>query len=253
MQRLRRAAFPLALAAALSIGVGVLVGSSAAELESAVFTSREARLRMIVPRGWRASDQTSYPGLVLWMARSDPPGQIQLTVERFTRDLFCTWPRSCQTSREGLPSRYACALRFALEAKRLRVEPIQAGPKENEAAGLASIWFDYDDGKHFLRQAIAFSSDFAISLVLSTPTREARGTHGRAFEQALRTLHLLSAEESARAEGIDAAVAPPSDASVVDSTALADGAVLDAGVVFESAPAPKISPIGPCETSTPAR
>lgn len=246
-------AFPLALAAALSITVGVLVGSSSAELESAVFTWREARLRMIVPRGWRASDQTSYPGLVLWMARSDPPGQIQLTVERFTRELFCSWPRSCQASRESLPSRYACALRIALEAKRLRVEPIQAGPKENEAAGLASIWFDYDDGKHFLRQAIAFSPDYAISLVLSTPTREARGTHGRAFEQALRTLHLLSAEESARAEGIDAGVAPPSDASVVDSTTLADGAVLDAGAVFESAPAPRISPIGPCETSTPAR
>jgi hypothetical protein len=261
MQRLRRAVFPLALVAALSVAIGVLVGSSAAELESAVFTSREAGLRMIVPRGWRASDQTSYPGLVLWMARSDPPGQpqvtppgqMQLTVERFTRELFCTWPRSCQTSREGLPSRYACALRFALEAKRLRVEAIQAGPKENEAAGLASIWFDYDDGKHFLRQAIAFSPDYAISLVLSTQTREARGIHGRAFEQALRTLHLLSAEESARAEGIDAAVAPPSDASVIDSTALADGAVLDAGVVFESAPAPRISPIGPCETSTPVR
>jgi hypothetical protein len=248
MQGLRRAAFPLALAAALAVVVGALVQDSAADLDAAVFTSREARLRLIVPRYWRASEQTSYPGLVLWMARSDPPGQLQLTVERFTRELFCSWPRSCQASRESLPSRYACALRATLEAKRLRVEAIQAGPKENEEAGLASVWFDYDDGKHFLRQAIAFSPDYAISLVLSTPTRETRTTHARAFEQALRTLHLLSAEESARAEGIDAAVAPPSDASLIDSTALADGAVLDSGVVFESAPAPKINPVGPCPT-----
>jgi hypothetical protein len=249
MQRLRRAAFPLALAAALAVAIAVFVGSSAAELENAVFTSREARLRMIVPRYWRASDQTSYPGLVLWMARSEPqPGQIQLTVERFTRELYCSWPRTCQVSREGLPSRYACALRATLEAKRLRVEAVQAGPKENEAAGLPSIWFDYDDGKHFLRQAIAFSpDDYAISLVLSAGSKEARATHGRAFEQALRTLHLLSAEESARAEGIDAAVTPPSDASIIDSTALADGAVLDAGVLFESAPAPRVNPIGPCD------
>jgi hypothetical protein len=259
MQRLRRAAFPLALAVALAVAVGALVEDSAAELDNAVFTSREARLRLIVPRGWRASEQTSYPGLVLWMAHIDPPGQtpvpgqLQLTVERFTRELFCSWPRSCQASRETLPSRYACALRAALEAKRLRVEAIQAGPKENEAAGLASIWFDYDDGQHFLRQAIAFSPDYAISLVLSTPTRQTRATHGRAFEQALRTLHLLSAEETARAEGIDAAVAPPSDASLVDSTALADGAVLDSGVLFESAPAPKINPIGPCPTPPTAR
>jgi hypothetical protein len=249
MQRLRRAAFPLALGAALAVATAVFVGSSAAELENLVFTSREARLRMIVPRNWRASDQTSYPGLVLWMARSDPqPGQIQLTVERFTRELYCSWPRSCQVSREGLPSRYACALRATLEAKRLRVEAVQAGPKENESAGLPSIWFDYDDGKHFLRQAIAFSpDDYAISLVLSAGSKEARATHGRAFEQALRTLHVVTAEETARAEGIDAPVAPPSDASIIDSTALADGAVLDAGVVFESAPAPKVNPIGPCD------
>src|ERR1051325_3702826 len=115
MQRHPRAAFPLALAAALAIGIGALVGDSAAELESAVFTSREAGLRMIVPRNWRASEQTSYPGLVLWMAYSKPPGQLQLTIERFTRELFCSWPRSCQLSREALPSRYACALRSTLE------------------------------------------------------------------------------------------------------------------------------------------
>ena len=93
----------------------------------------------------------------------------------------------------------------------MRVGPVQAGPKENEAAGLPSIWFEYDDGKHFLRQAIAFSSDRAISLVLSAPTSEARATHTRAFEQALRTLHLLSAEETARVEGIDAAVRGAAD------------------------------------------
>jgi len=85
--------------------------------------------------------------------------------------------------------------------------------------------------------------------VLSAPSSAARATHARAFEQALRTLHLLSAEETARAEGIDAGVAvavAPDDAAPADSGALADGAVLDAGVLFESAPAPKISPIGPC-------
>ena len=247
MQRLRRAAFPLALVAALGLAVVFLVGDSAAELENLVFTSRADHLRLIVPRGWRASDQPSYPGLLLWMARSQPPGQIELTAEAFTRELYCSWPVTCRTSHEGLPSKYACALRPKLEAQHLKVGPVQAGPKDNEAAGLPSIWFEYDDGKHFLRQAIAFSTDRAISLVLSAPTGAARATHARAFEQALRTLHLLSAEETARAEGIDAAIAgAPIDASPADSGALADGAMLDAGVLFESAPAPKISPVGPC-------
>jgi len=247
MQRLARAAFPLALVAALGLAVVFLVGDSAAELENLVFTSRADHLRLIVPRGWRASDQPSYPGLLLWMARSQPPGQIELTAEAFTRELYCSWPVTCRTSHEGLPSKYACALRPKLEAQHLKVGPVQAGPKDNEAAGLPSIWFEYDDGKHFLRQAIAFSTDRAISLVLSAPTGAARATHARAFEQALRTLHLLSAEETARAEGIDAAIAgAPIDASPADSGALADGAMLDGGVLFESAPAPKISPVGPC-------
>lgn len=248
MQRLRRAAFPLALAIALGLAGVIVVEQSSAELENLVFTSRADHLRLIVPRGWRASDQPSYPGLLLWMARSQPQGQIQLTAETFTRDLYCSWPRRCQAGREGLPAKYACALRTKLESAGFHVDKdVRPGPRENVAVGLASIWFEYDDGHHFLRHAIAFSPDRAISLVLSAPTAEARTTHSRAFDQALRTLHLLSAEETARVEGIDAAVAgPPDDAGVIDSSALADGAVLDSGVVFESAPAPKINPVGPC-------
>lgn len=245
MQRLRRLAFPLALVAALAVTAGILVEDSAADLENLVYTSRDDRLRLIVPRGWRASDQAGYPGLRLWMARIAPPqGQIALTAEKFTRDLYCSWPVHCRTSHEPPASMYACALRTKLEAQHLKVGPTQAGPKENEAAGLPSVWFEYDDGRHFLRHAIAFSPDRAFSLVLSAPTPEARATHTRAFEQALRTLQLLSPEETARAAGIDAASPPgdtPSDAGLID------GAVLDGGIAFESAPAPALSPIGPCK------
>ncbi|HEY0479071.1 MAG TPA: hypothetical protein VGD37_16245 [Kofleriaceae bacterium] len=247
MHRLRRLAFPLALVAALAIAAGVLVEDSAAELENLVFTSRPQRVRMIVPRGWRASDQPSFPGLLLWMARGAPPGQIELTAENFTRDLYCSWPVRCRTSHEPPASMYACALRAKLDAQQLRVVgPTQAGPKENELAGLPSVWFEYDDGKHFLRHAIAFAPDRAFSLVLSAPTSEARATHTRAFEQALRTLQLLSVEETARAEGVDAAPPVSGDAAPRDA-GLIDGAILDGGVVFESAPAPAISPIGPCK------
>ena len=230
--------------------LGFLVEDSAAELENLVFTSRADRLRLIVPRNWRASDQPSYPGLLLWMASSKPPAQMQLTSEAFTRALYCSWPIACRTSHDGLPAKYACALRVQLEAQRLRIGPVQAGPKDNEAAGLPSVWFEYDDGKHFLRHAIAFSADRAVGLVLSSPTSEGRATHTRAFEQALRTLHLLSAEETARVEsaaGVDAAVPPPpGDGGPIDALAPIDGAVLDAGVTFESAPAAKVEPIGPC-------
>jgi len=255
MQRLRRAAFPLALIAALAVTAGVLVEDSAADLDNLVFTSRTEHLRLIVPRGWRASDlpssRPSYPGLLLWMARSQPPGQIELTTEAFTHELYCSWPVSCRASHEGLPSQYACALRDKLEAQHLKVDSTQAGPKENEEANLPSIWFEYNDGKHFLRHAIAFSGqERAISLVLSAPTSAARAAHIRAFEQALRSLYLLSPEETARATGIDAGVAGappvPDDTSPADAGVLADAAALEAGVPAGSPPAPKPSPIGPC-------
>jgi hypothetical protein len=248
MQRLRRAAFPLALVAALGFAAMIVVEESAAELENLVFTSRADRIRMLVPRGWRASDQPSYPGLLLWMARNQPQGQIELTAEPFTRKLYCSWPVTCRTSHEGLPSKYACALRIKLQAQRLHVGPDQAGPKDNQTAGLQSIWFEYDDGRHFLRQAIAFSADHdrAISLVLSAPTSEARATHTRAFEQALRTLRPLSTGETVPAAGIDAATVAPPDDAVPDPGALGASTVLDAGAVLESTPAPKIDPIGPC-------
>ena len=91
-----------------------------------------------------------------------------------------------------------------------------------------------------------------VSLVLTTPTSDARATPtAAAFEQALRTLHLLSPEETARVAASTPRSAPPDDAVPADSSALADGAVLDAGVMFESAPAPKIDPIGPCPSGTP--
>jgi hypothetical protein len=140
----------------------------------------------------------------------------------------------------------------------------QAGPKENETAGIPSIWFEYDDGKRFLRQAIAVTNDRAISLVLSAPTLEARSTHVRPFDQALRTLRLLSAAEAAP-PGSDAALALAANDGIVvdaveaptppaldaapptDAGAILDGATpMTNAVTFESAPAPKIEPVGPC-------
>ncbi|MEO7093141.1 MAG: hypothetical protein ABI175_07820, partial [Polyangiales bacterium] len=176
MRRLLAPAVAIAFVAiAVLVGGQFLVGESAAELENQVFTSRTDRIKMVVPRGWRATDQPSYPGLVLWMMRTQPPGQIVLTSEAFTRELYCSWPIACRTSHESTASKYACAMRGKLQDQRMRVGPVQPGPKDNEASGLPSVWFEYDDGKKFLRQAIALgAADRAVSHVLSAPSNEAR-------------------------------------------------------------------------------
>jgi hypothetical protein len=207
-----------------------------AELENHVFTSRADRLELVVPRGWRESDAPSYPGLLLWMMR--PDAKIVLTAEPFTRELYCSWPVTCRTSHEvnTMPGKLACALRQKLTNARMRIGPVQAGPKENEEVGLPSVWFEYDDGKHFMRQAVMLADDRAISLVLSTTTPDARASQIRSFEQTLRTLRPLStAELSSAASGSAASV--PGDAGVGG-----DGGVPSADL----APAAKINPVGPC-------
>jgi hypothetical protein len=205
--RLASSSVKRALAIALSVLAAALivVGAQApvhAELENSVFTAKAERLRIVVPRGWRATDQPSYPGLLLWMMRSEPEGTIVLTDEPFTRDVYCSWPVRCQMSHDALPAKLACALGAKLEAEGLRVGPVQAGPKENEDAGLPSVWFEYEsrDNKHYLRQAVAIDEDHVVSLVLSAPTADARTAQVRSFEQALRTLRPLSQAELAAAE-----------------------------------------------------
>lgn len=249
MRRLLAPVFAFALVVMIAFAASrFLVGESAAELENQVFTSRADRIRMVVPRGWRATDQPSYPGLVLWMMRTQPPGQIVLTSEAFTRELYCSWPITCRTSHESTASKYACAVRVKLQNQRMRVGPVQPGPRDNEASGLPSVWFEYDDGKKFLRQAIALgAADRAVSLVLSSPSNEARAAHVRAFEQALRTLRTVSAEEAAASlPAVDGGVAIAIDATPTDGALLTADASLDAGAAFESAPAPPEAPIGPC-------
>jgi hypothetical protein len=236
----------LAIAAAALVAIAIST-SVKAELENQIFTSRAHRVRVVVPRGWRATDQPSYPGMLLWMLRSKPDGKMVLTAEQFTRKVYCDWPPECRTTSDPLPTKLACALRQKYQAQRIRVGPPQAGPKENEQAGMASVWFELDDGKQYLRQAVALGEDRVISLTLTAQSAEARTAHVRAFEQALRTLRPLTLEE------IGTDLTPPEqvvmqlvvDAAVADAGAPADAAPAGTAT-FQSAPAPKVNPVGPC-------
>lgn len=226
-------------------GIALLSGESDAQLENQIFTSRADRLRLVVPRGWRATDQPSYPGLLLWLGRTQPPGQMALTAEPFTRELYCSWPIACRASQLTLVEKYACALRTKLESQRMR---LQGAPALTvDAVAPPSVTFEYEDGRRFLRQAVMLSDDRAITLILSAPSTEARAAHARQFDQTLRTIRILTEEEaSATTIALDGGVAAASDGGLVDASQLpTDGALLDAGVVFQT-PTPTPSPVGPC-------
>jgi hypothetical protein len=244
---------------ALVLAIAIIVVEqppARADLENQIFTSKPDQLRIVVPRGWRATDQPSYPGLLLWMVRNQPDAHIVLTAEAFTRKQYCSWPIQCRSSHDALPSKLACALRGQLEARvhPIHLGPIQAGPKENEASGLPSVWFEYDDGKHYFREAVALTEDRIVSLVLSATSPDVRLGYVRAFETALRTLRPLTPEESLAA---GASAAPPDGGLAMAISG--DGGPVDAGILpdavvsppagpgaFESAPAAKIHPVGSC-------
>ncbi|MGE5186345.1 MAG: hypothetical protein ACM31C_30025 [Acidobacteriota bacterium] len=248
----RRAWWSVAIASTLLL----IAASVRADLENqqrggegGVFTSTPDRIGLVVPRGWHATDQASYPGVLLWMLHAQPEARIVLTAQPFTHKLYCSWDAACRNSHDALPTKLACALSAELKRQRFHVGTIQAGPKENEASGIPSVWFEYDDadpktGKgHFLRQAVTLTEDRAITLLLSTSSSDARASYVRAFEQVLRTLHPLTAEEQQAAPS-PAPTAPPGDAGV--PLTLADAAVPTSAPTFPSAPAAQQSPVGPC-------
>lgn len=216
--------------------------------ESGVFTSKNDRLRLVVPRGWFATEQPSYPGELLWMLHQQPDAHVVLTAQPFTRRLYCSWPVPCRTTHDSLESKYACALATNLKNQKMHVGPIQAGPKENAAAGMPSVWIEYDDGHRFLRQAVALTEDRVVSLVLSTGSPEARTSYVRAFEQALRTLRPLTAEETAIAAGAPILDAATPQTTLVDGGTLADAAPAQPTIAsqMQAAPAAKEPPVGDC-------
>ena len=188
-----------------------------ATLENQVFTSRAHRIRVSVPRGWRASDQSSYPGVLLWMRRSKPPGMMLLTSEAIDDAIYCAWPAQCRQLSDTLAAQYACALASRLEQMGFGVGPVQAGPRDGE---LPSVWLEYDDGKRWLRQAVASDDVMAHTLILSAGSAQQRASHARAFDQALRSVHPLADDEieppapiDARPADADPAAAPQSDAA----------------------------------------
>lgn len=183
---------------------------TSADIENRVFTSRSDRLQIVVPRGWRESEVPSYPGLLLWMMA--PNAKMVLTAEPFSRQLYCSWPVVCRASHEisTVLGKFACALSQRLTSEKMRVSAVQAGPKENEEAGLPSVWFEYDDGQHFMRQAVVLTEDRAISLVLSAKSADARAANIRSFVTALRSLQRLTSEAAAAGSGSSVAITPSS-------------------------------------------
>ena len=240
-----RAAWIFGALVGAGAAITVIAEQADATIENQVVSSKDANVRVGIPRGWRASDQPSYPGVLLWMRKSKPPGLILLTSEFIDDDAYCAWPTACRDVDATLAAKYGCALATSLERTGFHVGAQQAGPRASDDPTLDSIYFDFDDGKKWLRQAIVTDGARAHSLILTAPSQSQRTSQLRAFEQVLRTLHPInSTAASAVPPEVDSPSEVPLDGGLLvqlDAAALHDAGARDAGVPGDAGPTPEQS------------
>jgi hypothetical protein len=190
---LRAMSLRRAVIALCAVGGGALVGLAAsadAKLDASVFSSEDANLRVSIPRGWRASDSPSFPGVLVWMKRGRPAGEMLVTSDVVDDATYCGWSKACRDVGDDLAEQFACDLAEDLTAQGFAVGDVQLG---RSVPGGSVRWIDYDNGKRWLRHGVVAFGARVHSLVLATASALERAGHVRAFEQSLGSVRELRA------------------------------------------------------------
>jgi len=153
-----------------------LARPAVADIEDSHFTSKRWGVAIDAPRNWTLSERTSYPNILLWMARQSPPeGKMLLTAEKLPR-------------RTSDSLTYARQTRIVLRQMGFTVR----APQLHSVTG--AYWVDFDDGSSFLRQAYLTKGGVGFTLTLAAPTSRIRNQHLRAFDASLRSLSFIEIE-----------------------------------------------------------
>jgi hypothetical protein len=179
-----------------SVATAILVGglltatasSIDADIEGTTFSSKTAHVRMTLPRGWRWSDQATYPGLILRMNRTRPRATMMLAVDPLPTEIDPSC-RDRPPAAEGAPSlpfpievQVACQQGLRLTELGFTVGVVKEG---------ARPWFDYAYKERQLRQGVFVAGEDVFTLVLAAETAASRAQYARTFDKALRSLRTL--------------------------------------------------------------
>jgi hypothetical protein len=187
--------------------VAIAARDSDADVDGGTFTSSVHNVRATLPRGWRISDQATFPGVILRMFRTRPRATILVAVDQLV-DARARVDASCKTG--AIEVQIACHQTLRLAALGFETGAIKEA---------ARPWFDYGDDKRQLRQGVAVIGGRVFTVVLAADTTASRAQYARTFDKILRSLRRHEAEGATTMPG-DA----PSDGGVPQ-----DGG-LDAGV-----------------------
>jgi hypothetical protein len=149
-----------------------------ADIDGDTLISTEHGLRLELPRGWRATEVTPYPGIVVWMSRTTPRVTMIVTVDPVVGP--CRDPlRFCDRD----PDAAITVLRAQLGAAGFQITA-QTQSRTPE--------LEYQAGGRFLRHAAVVLDDRIVSVILAADSAQARAAQGRVFERVTQTVRALA-------------------------------------------------------------
>ena len=157
------------------IAVALLASDARAECDGETCTQQMWgwSIAITAPRNWKPTEERSYPSILVWIGRRDPPGRMLLSAERLEESAT---PLDSQAYAER-SSTLLVSLGFQVGKAQLHAQT-------------GAYWFDFDNGAVYLRQAFLVVGGIGYALTLSTTSRRTRGQHLRAFDFTLRTLRI---------------------------------------------------------------
>ncbi len=184
----------IALAATVAAAIATVdVGRVAAEIDGDTLVATEHGLRLDLPRGWRASEVSAYPGVVVWLARTTPRVTIIVTVDPLVGP--------CRD-----PLRF-CAAESAIDVVRQQLD--DAGFRITAQTQSRTPELEYQAGKRFLRHAVLVVGDQVVSVILAADSPANRAAQGRVFDRLTQTVRPLAAPPRRATSADEPGAAPP--------------------------------------------
>jgi hypothetical protein len=204
-----------------------------ADVQNLVFASTGG-ITINLPRGWRVSEQPSYPGVVLWLRRSVPNGTILVSNELTSKELVCSWPPECRDGTRSIAANYACAVTVGLKTRKTKMGAIENGPRDNIQAGFSSVWLEYNNQQRFVRQAFVMNGQRAITITLASTSAAGRAAHAREFDQMLRSVKSAAPKSVENLVGSEPSQGSPvADAAPVESPATTAAPLTNASDLYQ--------------------
>jgi hypothetical protein len=179
---------------AIALVSTLVIGAPAsATIEGNTFTSEAHNVRLTLPRGWRWSDQPTYPGIIARMFRTRPRATMMLAVDP-RGDVERGITDECRTRTPATASDPPVPAPLALQ-----VTCQQASRLADLGFSILTIkeadrpYIDYAIGDRELRQGVVIAGESVFTLVLAADTAGARAQYARTFDTALRSIRVVDA------------------------------------------------------------